>query len=92
MGSGGDGSEELSRTACSSLQPSEQGACPVYDHSNLSDNKKLRPEMEINLQANPVDYQVNGNFELPRIVYENGHHTWFSSSGPCGIAMYNQNG
>ncbi|XP_040988947.1 agamous-like MADS-box protein AGL65 [Juglans microcarpa x Juglans regia] len=87
MGSGGDGSEELSRTACSSLQLGEQCACPVYDHSNLSDNKKLRPEMEINLQENPVDYQVNSNFELPHF-----HHTWFSSSGPSGIAIYNQNG
>ncbi|KAE8124014.1 hypothetical protein FH972_018926 [Carpinus fangiana] len=91
MGSGGGTLDELTRTACLSVQLGEQYVYPLYDSSNLPADKKLKPEMEMNSQANLVDYQVNSNFELSRPLYENGHHTWFPSSGPCGIAMYNQN-
>jgi hypothetical protein len=91
MGSGGSTLDELTRTACLSVQLGEQYAYPLYGSSNLPADKKLKPEMEMNSQANLVDYQVNNNFELSRPLYENGHHTWFPSSGPCGIAMYNQN-
>lgn len=89
MSSGGGTLDELTRTACSSVQLGEQYVYPLYGSSNLPDDKKLKLEMEMSAQANPLDYQFNSNFELSRSLYENGHHSWFSSSGPCGIANQN---
>lgn len=47
--------------------------------------------MEMNSLENPVNFQVYSNFEPPRSLCDRGHQTWFSSSGPCAIAIYNQN-
>lgn len=88
----GDGNlNELGSSACLSLQLGEQYSYPPYSSLNLSDDKKLKSDVEMNLQGNPAVYQVNGNFELPRPVYGNGHHDWISASGPCGTAMFDEN-
>ncbi|XP_034711120.1 agamous-like MADS-box protein AGL65 isoform X1 [Vitis riparia] len=73
------------------LQLSEQYLYSPFGNLNLPDEKKLKPEMEMNLQGNPVDYQVNGNFEIPAPIYDNRQHTWVSASGPCSIAMFDEN-
>ncbi|GMY15606.1 agamous-like MADS-box protein AGL65 isoform X2 [Fagus crenata] len=91
MGSRGGTFEELSSNACLSMQLGEQYAYPPYGSSNLLDNNKLKPEMEINLQVNPGDYQVNSDFVVSRSLCDNEHHNWFSASGPCGITVCNQN-
>lgn len=80
---------ELSSNACLSLDLGEQFSYPPYS-LNFPDSKKLKPEMEMNLQGNHAVYHVNSNFELPRPMYDNGNHAWISASGPCGIAMFDE--
>ncbi|XP_075660930.1 agamous-like MADS-box protein AGL65 [Castanea sativa] len=92
MGSGGGTLDELSRNTCLSMQLGEQYAYPSYGSSNLLDDNKLKPQMEMNLQVNPLDYQINSNFGVSRPLCDSGHHTWFSASAPCSISIYNQNG
>ncbi|KAB1216718.1 hypothetical protein CJ030_MR4G003842 [Morella rubra] len=91
MNSGGGSVDDLSRTACLNVKFGEQYAYPLYNSSDLPDDKKLMPEMEMNSLENPVDFQVYSNFEPPRSLCDRRHQTWFSSSGPCAIAIYNQN-
>ncbi|XP_022738272.1 agamous-like MADS-box protein AGL65 isoform X3 [Durio zibethinus] len=64
---------ELGSNAWMNLQLGEQYLYPPYVASNLLDNEKLRPEMEVNLQENPAIYQVISNFEIPRPMYNSGH-------------------
>lgn len=92
MEHGGGILNELSNSACISLQLGEQYSYPPHSSLNLpSDDKKLKPDAEMNLQGNPAVYQVNSNFELSGPMYGNGHHDWVSASGPCGIAMFDEN-
>lgn len=92
MEHGGGNLNELSNNACISLQLGEQYSYPPYSSLNLpSDDKKLKPDAEMNLQGNPAVFQVNSNFELSGPMYGNGHHDWVSASGPCGIAMFDEN-
>ncbi|XVF11903.1 hypothetical protein REPUB_Repub08aG0068100 [Reevesia pubescens] len=82
---------ELQSNACLNLQLGEQYLYPPYSALNLQDDEKLKSEMEGNLQGNPAVYQVISNFEIPRPMYNNEHQAWISSSGPCGIAMFDGN-
>ncbi|XVF09048.1 hypothetical protein REPUB_Repub07fG0057500 [Reevesia pubescens] len=82
---------ELGSNACLNLQLGEQYLYPPYSALNLQDDDKLKPEMEGNLQGNPAVYQVIRNFEIPRPMYNSGPQDWISSSGPCGIAMFDGN-
>ncbi|KAJ0105187.1 hypothetical protein Patl1_18776 [Pistacia atlantica] len=91
MGHGGGALNELSTSACLSLQLGEQYSYPPYSSLDMPDDKKLKREMEMNLEGHPAVYQVNSNFELPRPMYGNGHHDWVSASGPCGISMFDEN-
>ncbi|MBA0674268.1 hypothetical protein Goari_015876, partial [Gossypium aridum] len=81
---------ELGSNACLNLEPGEQYFYQPYSASNYQD-EKLKTEMEVNLQGNPVVNQVISNFEIPRPMYNNGHQAWVLSSGPCGIAMFDGN-
>ncbi|PON36762.1 MADS-box transcription factor [Parasponia andersonii] len=83
---GGCSLDELSRSAGLSLDFGEQ-----YSYPCLPNDKNLKPNMEMNLQATPVDYQVNNNCELPTSLYDNPQHAWVSGFGPCGLALYNEN-
>ncbi|PON93571.1 MADS-box transcription factor [Trema orientale] len=83
---GGCSLDELNRSAGLSLDFGEQ-----YPYPCLPDDKNLKPDMEMNLQATPVDYQVNNNCELPPSFYDNPQHAWVSGFGPCGLALYNEN-
>lgn len=91
QGQEGAALNQLSGTSNLRLQLSEQYLYSPYANLNLPDEKKLKTEMEMNLQGNPVDYQVNANFEIPAPIYDNRQHTWVSASGPCSIAMFDEN-
>nr|CAN79983.1 hypothetical protein VITISV_038034 [Vitis vinifera] len=91
QGQEGSALNQLSGNSNLRLQLSEQYLYSPFGNMNLPDEKKLKPEMEMNLQGNPVDYQVNGNFEIPAPIYDNRQHTWVSASGPCSIAMFDEN-
>lgn len=82
---------ELGSTACLNLELGDQYLYPPYSASNLQGDEKLKPEMEVNLQGNPSVFQVISNFEIPRPMYNSGHQSWVSSSGPCSIAMFDGN-
>uniref|UniRef100_A0A5B6YI32 Putative agamous-like MADS-box protein AGL17 n=1 Tax=Davidia involucrata TaxID=16924 RepID=A0A5B6YI32_DAVIN len=82
---------ELDRTAGLRLYVNEQYPYHPYSNLNVPEAKKLKPETEMNLQGNPLDYQINGNFELSRPIYDDMHHTWDPASGPCDIGMFNEN-
>lgn len=87
---GGCSLNELSTSAALSLDFSEHYTYPSFGTS-LPDDKKLKPNMVMNLQETPVDYQVNNNCELPTSLYDNAQHAWVSAFGPCGLALYNEN-
>uniref|UniRef100_A0A5B6YHZ7 Putative agamous-like MADS-box protein AGL17 n=1 Tax=Davidia involucrata TaxID=16924 RepID=A0A5B6YHZ7_DAVIN len=82
---------ELDSTACLKLHFNEQYPYHPYSNLNLPEAKKLKPETEMNLQQNHLDYQIDSNFELSRPMYDDMHHTWGPASGPCSIAMFNGN-
>ncbi|KAL4325751.1 hypothetical protein GQ457_11G025540 [Hibiscus cannabinus] len=82
---------ELGSNACLNLEPSEQYFYQQYSASNFQDGEKLKTDMEVNLQGNPAVNQVISNFEISRPMFNSGHQAWVSSSGPCGIAMFDGN-
>ncbi|XP_052179645.1 agamous-like MADS-box protein AGL65 [Diospyros lotus] len=87
---GGGVLNELDATACLRQQLNEQYPYQPYS-IDLPEAKKLRPDPEMNLQRNPLNYQVSTNFPLPRPFYDNIHHTWVTPPGPCSISMFNEN-
>ena len=91
QGQEGASLNQLSGNSNLRLQLSEQYLYSPYGNLNLPDEKKLKPEMEMNLQGNPMGYQVNGNFEIPAPIYDNRQHTWVSASGPCSISIFDEN-
>lgn len=88
---GGSALNELSRSGAGlSLEFGEQYAYPSFSTSTMED-KKLKPDVEMNLQATSVDYQVNRSCEMPTPLYDNTQQTWVSAFGPCGLALYSDN-
>ncbi|KAK7330347.1 hypothetical protein VNO77_24538 [Canavalia gladiata] len=87
LGQGSGTLNELNGTTYLNVQHCEQFAYPPPP-----DLKEAKHHPSMNSKSNTVDYQVNNNFDLPRPLFENGHHFWNSASGSCGIAMYNENG
>jgi len=57
---------------------------------NLLNNLKFQPTAEMNPHENPVDYHVNGSLEAPRSGFDSNHHGWASTSGPCGVTMFDE--
>ncbi|XP_012080286.1 agamous-like MADS-box protein AGL65 isoform X2 [Jatropha curcas] len=91
MGQEGGALSNLSSNTSLSVQLDEQFSYPPYSSLNLACVEKVKPEEQMNPQGNHVVYQVNSNFELPRPVFDNGHHSWVSASVPCCVAMFNEN-
>ncbi|TYH39950.1 hypothetical protein ES332_D12G212800v1 [Gossypium tomentosum] len=58
--------------------------------NDLGNNAFLNSQLG-NLQGDPRVYQVITDFEAPRPMSNGGHQAWISSSGPCGIAMFDGN-
>ncbi|ONK73840.1 uncharacterized protein A4U43_C03F120 [Asparagus officinalis] len=77
---------ELNQSSCLRLELGGNFPYPSYD-LNLLSEKKFKPGAEVNLPEIPVDYQVN-NFEPPRPVYDANAQAWASTSGSCGIVMF----
>ncbi|KAF7806205.1 agamous-like MADS-box protein AGL65 isoform X1 [Senna tora] len=87
MGQGSGTVNDFNENACLSAQRCEQFSFPPPP-----DSEEATHHQAMNSKSNPVDYQVNSSFDLPRSLFENGHQFWNPSPGPCGIAMYNENG
>ncbi|XP_024019573.1 agamous-like MADS-box protein AGL65 isoform X1 [Morus notabilis] len=88
---GGCALNELSRSGAGlSLEFGEQYAYPSFGTSTMED-KKMKPDVEMNLQATSVDYQVNRSCEMPTSLYDNTQQTWVSAFGPCGLALHSDN-
>lgn len=64
-----------------------------YGGLDLPDHvKKLNSaNMDINLEGNPLDYQLNSNFELTKPTYEDTHHGWIPPPDPCNVPMFDGN-
>ncbi|CAL5362227.1 unnamed protein product [Camellia sinensis] len=90
-GQEGGGLNELDYAACLRLQLREQYPCQPYSSLDLHDAKNLKPETEMNLQGDALDYQINSSFQLPRTIYDNMHHTWAPPSEHSTISMFNEN-
>ncbi|GMI95261.1 AGAMOUS-like 65 [Hibiscus trionum] len=86
-----NGLNELGNDACLNLEAGEQYFYQQYSASNFQDDEKLKTDMEVNLQRNPVVNPVISNFGISRPVYNNVHQAWVSSSVPCGIALFDGN-
>ncbi|KAG4116620.1 hypothetical protein ERO13_D12G180800v2 [Gossypium hirsutum] len=54
--------------------------------NDLGNNAFLNSQL-----GDPRVYQVITDFEAPRPMSNGGHQAWISSSGPCGIAMFDGN-
>ncbi|RDX74387.1 Agamous-like MADS-box protein AGL30, partial [Mucuna pruriens] len=80
---------EMSSAAPMRLQLNGQFPYLPYNF-NLLNNLKFQPTAEINPHENPVDYHVNGSFEAPRSGYDSNHHGWASTSGHCGVTMFDE--
>uniref|UniRef100_A0AAU7LKN1 MADS14 n=1 Tax=Hippophae rhamnoides TaxID=193516 RepID=A0AAU7LKN1_9ROSA len=57
---------------------------------NVPTDAKCQPPVELNPAENSLDYPVNGNFEFLRPVYDSNQHSWASTSGPCGVPMFDE--
>ncbi|OIV99990.1 hypothetical protein TanjilG_26328 [Lupinus angustifolius] len=88
LGHGGGALNELNGTASLNVQHCEQFAYPPHP----PDDEEMKQHQGMNSKPNTADYQIHNNFDLPRSLFENGHQFWNSGPGPCGIAMYNENG
>ncbi|CAL0325777.1 unnamed protein product [Lupinus luteus] len=88
LGHGGSALNELNGTASLNIQHCEQFAYPPHP----PEDEEMKHHQAMNSKPNTADYQIHNNFDLPRSLFENGHQFWNSGPGPCGIAMYNDNG
>ncbi|RYR31905.1 hypothetical protein Ahy_B01g056852 [Arachis hypogaea] len=96
IGQAGSGLNELNGTACLNIQRCEQFAYPPPPPPP-PDNEEVKHRTTMynengHDKLNTSDYQVHNGFDLPRSLFENGHQFWNSAPGPCGVAMYNENG
>lgn len=80
---------ELSRTTPLSLQLGGQYSYPQYN-PNLMSNTKFQPGAEMNLQENSLEYHVDGSFEAPQAGFDTTQGSWASTSGTCGVPMFDE--
>ncbi|URD72047.1 MADS-box transcription factor 68 [Musa troglodytarum] len=79
---------EFSPSACLRLQLGGQYPYQSYGQNLLSD-RTFKPDTENSLQESTIDYQVN-QFETPRPGYDANFQNWASTSGTCGVAIYDE--
>ncbi|MED6161060.1 hypothetical protein PIB30_057195 [Stylosanthes scabra] len=92
IGQTGSGLNELNGTACLNVQRCEQFAYPPPPDNEEVKHRTTMYNENGHDKLNTSDYQVHNGFDLPRSLFENGHQFWNSAPGPCGVAMYNENG
>ncbi|XP_051152047.1 agamous-like MADS-box protein AGL30 isoform X2 [Andrographis paniculata] len=72
------------------LPLNEQFACPST-YGSLTFPYMMDPGREAAFPPNPMDYHINGNFELPRSVYSSmQHHSLVPNPGSCAISIFNE--
>ncbi|XP_065861370.1 agamous-like MADS-box protein AGL30 isoform X1 [Euphorbia lathyris] len=80
---------ELNGTASLRLQLA--GHYPYLPYNlNVLNDPKYQSAAELNQQESPVDFPVNGSFETSKAGYDTTPGSWASSSGPCGITMFDE--
>eukprot|EP00257_Ricinus_communis_P018204 XP_015576855.1 agamous-like MADS-box protein AGL30 isoform X1 [Ricinus communis] len=80
---------ELNGTASLRLQLAGQYPHLPYNLNMLNDTK-FQPAADMNIQESPVDFHVNGSFEVPKPGYDTTPGSWASSSGPCAVTMFDE--
>ncbi|XP_042426494.1 agamous-like MADS-box protein AGL65 [Zingiber officinale] len=78
----------FSPNTCLRLQLGAQFSYQTYGQNLLSE-RMFKPEMEHSLQESTIDYQVH-HFETPGMGYDASFHDWASTSGNCGVAIYDE--
>ncbi|KAL6584024.1 hypothetical protein OROMI_003313 [Orobanche minor] len=74
------------------LRPPIGEQYPYHPFGNLSFPDLMEPgKEEVNFQPSVIGYEINGNFELPRSVYNNFPHNLVPTAGSCAISMLNEN-
>ena len=77
---------ELNQNSCLRLELG--GNYPYSSYAlNLLSDKKFKSGAEVNMQDGPVDYHVN-SFEPRRPDYDVNIQTRASTSGACGVGMF----
>ncbi|KAJ4959873.1 hypothetical protein NE237_019783 [Protea cynaroides] len=84
-GKEGGALNEFSGSACFRLQ---LGGQYPYPPLNVLTEKKFKPEAEMSIQGNPVDYQVSSGFEPARPGYDPNQRCWASTSGSSPVGMF----
>lgn len=64
---------------------------PYHSFGNLSFPDLMEPGKDTNFQLSSLDYQINGNFDLPRSVCNNFPPSLVPTAGSCAISMLNDN-
>lgn len=62
-----------------------------HSYGNLSLPEMMEPEREVTFHLSTMDYQINGNFELPRSIYNDLEHNFVSASSPSVLSNLNNN-
>ncbi|KAL2516072.1 AGAMOUS-like 65 [Forsythia ovata] len=62
-----------------------------HSYGNLSFPEMMEPKREVNFQESTMDYQINGNFELPRSIYNDLQHSLVPASGSSAMCNLNDN-
>ncbi|KAK4402304.1 Agamous-like MADS-box protein [Sesamum angolense] len=64
---------------------------PFHAFGNFSFPDMIEPGRDANFQPAPIDYQINGNFDLPRSVYNSLQHSLVPPAASCAISIFNDN-
>ncbi|KAL1566324.1 hypothetical protein AAHA92_01948 [Salvia divinorum] len=64
---------------------------PYNSFGNLSFPDLMETGKDANFQLSSLDYQINGNFDLPRSVCNNFPPSMVPAAGSCAISMLNDN-
>ncbi|KAK4427916.1 Agamous-like MADS-box protein [Sesamum alatum] len=64
---------------------------PFHTFGNLSFPDMIEPGRDANFQPAPIDYQINGNFEFPRSVYNSLQHSLVPPAASCASSIFNDN-
>lgn len=77
---------ELSQNSCLKLELGGQYPYQSYGLHLLND-KKFKPDGEVNIQDGHVDYQMN-SFQTAKLDYDASIQSWASTSGSCNVTMF----
>lgn len=88
----GTAMDDLSAISCLRLQLGSQQAYYPYSTPPNPEVKKLEVGKElISFQENPMNYEIQGNFELTSPLFGNIQHSWNPTTDACGRTMIDGN-